>query len=143
MTEVSFHSKVPDLIDYTCRLVRKAVRRGARVAVAGDGELLGRLDRALWTFDPLEFLPHVRLAPGVSAEPRLQPTPVWLVEDAVHAPVHEVLVNLGPSIAGGFERFDRVFEIVGRDVESAQAGRARWRHYADRGYNVAHHEAAA
>ena len=59
MTEVTFHFNVPDRSGYACRLLRKATRSGAQVVVtAAAGELAG-LDRLLWTFDPIEFLPHV------------------------------------------------------------------------------------
>ena len=143
MTEVSFHSKVPEILGYTCRLLRKAMRKGSRVAVTGERDLLGQLDRALWSFEPLDFVPHVRLAAGARPEPRLQATPIWLVDESANAPVNEVLVNLGPGIASGFESYQRVVEIVGREPASVQAGRARWRHYTERGYAIAHHEVGA
>lgn len=148
MTEVSFHTGVPDVLGYTCRLLRKAARKGARVAVCADPELLQQLDRALWTFDPLDFTPHVRLAAGAAAAPRLAATPIWLIEPAGDAPlaaspVHEVLVNLGPAPVPGFESFERVLEIVGQTSAQADAGRQRWRHYAERGYHIEHHRAAA
>jgi DNA polymerase-3 subunit chi len=55
--------------------------------------------------------------------------------------VHEVLLNLGPDPVPGFESFERVLEIVGRDEAAVSAGRRRWRHYAERGYAVEHHQA--
>ena len=53
--------------------------------------------------------------------------------------MHEVLVNLGREPVPGFESFERVVEIVAGDAEAAQAGRRRWRHYAERGYAIRHH----
>ena len=143
VTEISFHTKVPDLLGYTCRLLRKAARQGAQVAVTAEPELLQALDRALWSFDPLEFVPHVRLAPGAAIAPRLRATPIWLVAPGAAAPTHQVLVNLAPDVAPGFESFERVLEIVGRDDAAARAGRQRWRHYLERGYAIKHHEATA
>ena len=143
MTEIGFHSKVPEILGYTCRLLRKAMRKGSRVTVTGERDLLTQLDRALWSFEPLDFIPHVRLAAGARPEPRLEATPIWLVEDGSRAPVHDVLVNLGPDVATGFESYQRVIEIVGLEPASAQAGRARWRHYTERGYVLANHEVAA
>ena len=80
MTEVSFHTGVSDVLGYACRLLRKAARKGARVAVCGEAALLQQLDRALWTFDPLDFTPHARLAAGAVPAPRLAATPIWLIE---------------------------------------------------------------
>jgi DNA polymerase-3 subunit chi len=49
-------------------------------------------------------------------------------------------VNLGAAIPEGFERFDRLIEIVAADVEDRQQARGRWKHYADRGYQIGKHE---
>ena len=62
MTEVSFHTGLPDKQAYACRLLRKAWRQGLRVMVTGDAATLTRLDQALWLFEQEEFVPHLRLA---------------------------------------------------------------------------------
>lgn len=140
MTEVAFHFNVGDPLAYACRLLRKAIRAGAQVAVVAPPERLRELDVALWSFDALEFLPHVRIAPGAQPPARLATTPLWLVERAGDAPPVPVLVNLGDEVAPGFESFDRLIEIVGNDDAERQAGRRRWKHYSDRGYAIERHE---
>ena len=46
------------------------------------------------------------------------------------------------QVPAGFERFERLIELVGNvDDDRAQA-RQRWRHYADRGYAITHHDLA-
>ena len=143
MTEINFHHGAADLLAYACRLLTKAQQRGARVAVTAEPALLQALDAALWSHDPLGFVPHARLRAGETPAPRLAATPVWLVERAGDAPHHEVLVNLGPEVVGGFESFERLFEIVGRTDDARQAGRRRLRHYRDRGYEIKLHEVGA
>ena len=140
MTEVNFHTHVPHLLGYTCRLLRKASRHGARVVVTAPAATLAALDTALWTFDPLEFVPHVLHVPGTAIAERLRATPVWLVQHAADASSHEVLVNLGPDAPEGFESFTKVFEIVSTDDAAVAAGRQRWKHYTSRGYAIQHHE---
>lgn len=142
MTEVSFHFNVPDRTDYTCRLVRKATRSGASVVLAGPAPALAHFDRALWTFDDLEFLPHRVLRPGESIDARTAPTRVWLVQDAAAVPLHEVLINLGADPAVGFESFDKLIEIVTAEEDDRAAARVRWKHYASRGYAIRKHEVA-
>ena len=44
MTDVSFHTGVLDAVPYACRLLRKAWRSGARVAVFGPAERLARME---------------------------------------------------------------------------------------------------
>jgi DNA polymerase III subunit chi len=143
MTEVSFHFNVPDRTDYTCRLLRKALRKGARVVVTGEAATLDQLDRALWSFDPLDFVPHVTARPGREMAPRLRTTPVWLVSDLAQAGHHDVLVNLYDEAPAGFESFARVIEIVTPAEEDRLAARQRWKHYAARGYVIGKHEVAS
>lgn len=140
MTEVSFHFNVPDRLTYTCRLLRKATRQGAHVVVTGPAPVLAQVDRALWTFDPVEFVPHLRPRPGAPVPERLGVTPVWLLEDAADARRRDVLVNLGPDAPPGFESFVRLVEIVSSDEADRAAARLRWKHYAARGYAIEKHE---
>jgi DNA polymerase-3 subunit chi len=143
MTEVKFHFNVPDRTDYTCRLLRKATRQGAQVVVTGPAAVLAHFDRALWTFDPIEFLPHVMPRAGQPVPERLRGAPVWLLGDTSDAPHHDVLVNLGQEAPTGFESFARVIEIVSSDDADRAAARARWKHYAARGYAILKHEVGA
>lgn len=140
MTEVSFHFNVPDRAHYACRLLRKVTRQGRAVVVTGPAATLGALDRALWSFEPLEFLPHVYLRPGAAPAGRLRATPIWLMENAANAPHHDVLVNLGAEAPEGFESFARLVEIVSAHEAERADARLRWKHYASRGYAIQKHE---
>jgi len=140
LTEVTFHFNVPDRAGYACRLLRKATRSGAQVVVTATGSELASLDRLLWTFDPIEFLPHVLQRRGAQVASHLRTTPVWLTEDPAEAMHHQVLVNLGREVPQGFESFERVIEIVSSDDDERQAARQRWKHYAARGYSINKHE---
>ena len=143
MTEISFHFNVPDRAAYSCRLLRKALRAGAKVVVTGPESVLGEVDRALWTFEPLEFLPHLLLRPGQAVPERLRATPVWLTPQPAAAGHHEVLVNLGDDAPAGFESYARLIEIVSTDPADRASARARWKHYAARGYPIQRHEVQA
>ena len=142
MTEVQFHVNVPDPVHYACRLLRKALRQGARLAVTGSGAMLGELDRALWVFEADEFLPHVKLE---SDKPNAVQSraPVWLVEDARHGTAMQVLVNIGAPVTAGFDAYSRIIEIVSDDDEDRHAGRQRWRDYVARGCAPVKHEVTA
>ena len=140
MTEVAFHFNAPDKLGYACRLLRKAHAAGSRVVVTGRPELLRELDVTLWTFGALEFIPHCY---GATQGERVQArSPVVLSDSARAAPHQEVLVNLGPEVPEGFERFERLIEVVTLDGEERQQARRRWKHYADRGYSIQRHDLA-
>jgi len=138
MTEVAFHFNAPDRVAYACRLLRKANAAGARVTVTGEPELMRELDSALWTFSALEFIPHCHAA--TAPEPVLAKSPVVLTDSLDATPHHEVLVNLGVAVPPGFERFERLIEVVSLEPEDRELARGRWRHYADRGYAIARHD---
>jgi DNA polymerase-3 subunit chi len=144
MTEVAFHSGVDDKLGYTCRLLRKAWRQGRRVIVSGEPGELAQLDPLLWTFDPAEFVPHVRARAGVEVAAELGRTPIWLVDNGANPPpgaaeAAQVLINLGPQSCAGVERFERVIEVISTDPEDRRAGRKRWRDYERAGIAVSHH----
>ena len=140
MTEITFHFNVRDRTAYACRLLRKATRRQARIAVTADDETLSLLDRQLWEFDPAEFIPHVRVRMGQRVSARMGATPIWLVDEPTGIDGHEVLVNLGVGTPLGFESYVKLIEIVSTSDDDRGAARLRWRHYAHRGYPIARHE---
>lgn len=140
MTRVAFHFNVPGKLDYACRLLRKAYGVGERVAVIGPPDVLAALDTQLWSFSALDFVPHCRA--GAPA-PVLAATPIVLGEDCARLPDAGVLVNLGEGVPPGFERFERLIELVATDDADRAHARVRWRHYAERGYEIQRHDLAA
>ncbi len=155
MTEVSFHFNAPDKLQYVCRLLRKSSAAGKRVAVIAPPALLAQIDALLWTFSAVDFVSHMRVhamdgddkdgsGSGNSVQQRKASLcSALLCERAELSVHHEVLVNLGHEIALGFERFDRVIEIVSVQESDRLAARSRWKHYADRGYPILKHDLAA
>ena len=140
MTEVAFHFNVPDRLVYTCRLLRKAYAAGGRTVVVGSAEQLQTLDSALWTFSALDFIPHCLASAATDVVSR---TPVVLANDASLVANAQVLVHLGEQVPTGFERFERLIELVGTADADRTHARGRWRHYAERGYQIQRHDVAA
>lgn len=141
LTEVEFHTGVADSVGFTCRLLRKACRQGARVLVTAPEATLRELDRALWTFEEREFVPHVRMpgaAPAVAAR-----TPVWLAGDASAAGAPGVVVNLGGDAPADIAALQRLIEVVSAEPEDVARGRERWRAYKAAGFQIKHHASGA
>lgn len=140
MTRIDFHSNVSDPLLYTCRLVRKAWSAGFRVVIVSpDKAQRDALDKALWSFSPTDFIPHVTIE-----DPLADQTPVLLSDGQTEPPVshHQVMINLGADTPAVFSRFERLIEIVGQDEGLTAAGRRRFKFYRDRGYALTHHDAA-
>lgn len=139
MTGIDFHFNAPDKVMHACRLLRKALRSHAvELVVVGEPETLNAVDASLWALSAVDFLPHCR---SDSAAHLLARSPVVLMAPEGGSPPHrKVLVNLGASLPDGFERFERLIDIVSRDPADRQAARSRWRHYSDRGYAITRHD---
>jgi len=133
VTGVEFHFNAPDKLGYACRLLRKAALKGAQVAVTGEPALLRELDTVLWTFDPIEFVPHCMANAPAGM---LAATPIVLCDKAASSPHRDVLVNLGAQVPESFEPFERLIEVVTLDDEDRANGRVRWQHYKSRGYEL-------
>jgi DNA polymerase-3 subunit chi len=139
MTDIAFHTGIGNPLDYACRLLRKAYRSGARVAVHGEPALLDRLDQALWTFEPLEFVPHIVLPRDGGDAARVANTPIVLLKGESAAPKEcRVAVTLAAHPVGDVTAFDRLIAIIGLSPEHREAGRERWREYERAGHNVSH-----
>lgn len=134
MTGISFHVNLADPLAYACRLLRKASAGGARVVVTGQPEQLQALDTALWTFSATDFIAH-GLAQALDPAAR-ERTPIVLATSADAVGARDVLVNLADDVPRGFEGFERLIELVSGDAAALQQARARWKHYADRGYEL-------
>lgn len=135
MTRIDFHSNVPDTLAYVCRLVRKAYGAGQKVVVHGTPQQLSQLDARLWSFSPLDFLPHCGLD-----SPHAAVTPIILAATLDGVPHHQLLVNLADQAPAQFASFERLIEVVGISAEARDAGRERYRFYRERGYPLTHHD---
>jgi DNA polymerase-3 subunit chi len=140
MVDISFHTGVDDRTTYACRLLRKAARQGARVLVRGATAEMDLLDKALWTFEAQEFVPHHRLRPGQTPAPQLARTPVWLMDEGEAWPQGlapaQVLLQMASQPAEDAPSWSRLIELVGDDPEDRRQARQRWRAYEAQGLSV-------
>lgn len=119
-----------------CRLVDKAWQQNRKVLLqAASRSEAEALDEQLWAFRAEAFIPHHLVGEGPTPPP-----PVRIGWEALPGDSRDILINLGAEIPAGFDRFQRVIEIVaGTDSEREQA-RSHWREYKKRGYAVQAHE---
>ena len=120
--------------------IRSLLEHCEDIVVVGEADVLDAVDAALWDISSVDFVPHCR---ADAAPPTLTQSPVLLAETvaAVNRP-HAVLINVGASLPAGFERFERLVDVVSANPADRQQGRLRWRHYAERGYVIKPHDFA-
>jgi len=136
VTTIDFYTSVADPLRLAARIVTKAWRTHGNVRVLTlDPAMTDVLDRLLWREPQSSFVPHCRLASPIAAE-----TPVWVDDALEHTGPAEVLVNLHSAPPPFFSRFERLAEIVAADDDALAAGRARYRYYRERGYELRQHD---
>ncbi|HSS46121.1 MAG TPA: DNA polymerase III subunit chi [Burkholderiales bacterium] len=136
MTEIDFYTHVENKLQVACSLSAKALEKGLRVMIyAADAETTEKLDRLMWCYPAISFIPHCR-----AADPLAQETPIIIDHYSEPLPHDQVLLNLHPEWPPFFSRFQRLIEIVGLNEADSQAGRNRYRFYRDRGYDIRHHD---
>ena len=136
MTTIDFYTGVAQPLRLAAKLVAKAWRLHGSVRVlTPDANTTGALDRLMWQDPPLAFIPHCRMSSPMASE-----TPIWIDETLEHSGPAAVLVNLHPEPPPFFSRFERLAEVVGADEAQLLAGRARFRFYRERGYELRRHD---
>lgn len=122
-----------------CRLADKAWQQNRKVLLrAASRAEAETLDEQLWAFRAESFVPHHLVGDGPTPPP-----PVRVGWDAPPADSRDILINLGADIPAGFERFQRVIEIVAGTNEEREQARQHWREYKRQGYAVQAHELKA
>ena len=138
MTTIDFYFNAEDRFQVACRLAGKALAQAKRLLIyAPEAEAASRIDKLLWTWPAIGFVPHCAPHDPLAAE-----TPVLVSSDADTPQTCELLLNLGTECPPHFERFERLLEVVSTDEAERQAARARYRFYQARGYQIASHDLA-
>ncbi len=139
MTSIDFYFNAADRFQVACRLAGKALAQKKRMLIyAPEAETAGRIDKLLWTWPAIGFVPHC--APH---DPLAPETPILIGCDAETPLECELILNLGEDCPPHFERFERLLEVVPAEEAGRQAGRRRYRFYQSRGYKISHHDLSA
>jgi len=138
VTQIDFYFNAEDRVQVACRLAGKAVARGKRLLIyAPQAETASRIDKMLWTWPAIGFVPHCMTHDALAAE-----TPVLIAAGEETPAECPLLLNLSAACPPHFARFERLFEVVPADEAGRAAGRERYRFYLDRGYKIANHDLA-
>ncbi len=132
MTEITFYTFADNPLDVARRVAAKAHGQGKQVMIyAPDAAMADAIDRLLWTTPALGFVPHCRDSDTLANE-----TPVLIGTDPDALGSADVMINLHAEQPLSFARFERLVEIIGLDESGVEQGRARYRFYKTRGYDL-------
>ena len=117
------------------RIAEKAWRQSRRIYVhCRDDAHAREVDAAFWAQPATGFLPH-----DLAADTPMAETPVVVGHGDDPGDHHDVLINLAPEVPDFATRFQRVAEMITGDGPLREAGRARFRFYRDRGFQIQSH----
>jgi DNA polymerase-3 subunit chi len=138
VTTIDFYFNAQDRFQVACRLAAKAASQKKRMVIyAPEADAASRIDKMLWTWQAIGFLPHCAVTDELAAE-----TPVLIAAGEETPPGCGLILNLSAGAPPHFARFERLFEIVPAEETERAAGRGRYRFYLDRGYKIANHDLA-
>jgi len=138
MTSIDFYFNAEDRLQVACRLAGKAIKQNQRVLIyAPEPDTASRIDKLLWTWPAIGFVPHCAVHSRLAAE-----TPVLIASGDETPPQCEVMLNLGAECPPHFERFARLLEVISQEPEDKEKGRSRFRFYRERGYPISNHDLA-
>jgi len=139
VTTIDFYFNAADRLQVACRLAGKAAAQKKRLLVfAPDADVAQKIDRMLWTWPAVAFVPHCMTNHALAAE-----TPVLIASDGESAPDCDVLLNLAHECPLFFARYERLLEIVSQGEEDRKAARSRYAWYRERGYPIRNHDLAS
>lgn len=139
MTTVDFYFNAQDRFQVACRLAAKALAQKKRMLIyAPEPEAASRIDKLLWTWPAVGFVPHCAPHEALAEE-----TPILIASGPETPRACPLLLNLGAQCPPHFERFERLLEVVAADDAERQAGRERYKFYQARGYKISNHDLSA
>jgi len=132
VTQIDCYHDQPDRLTQAVRLATLAWQRRKPITFfIPDPARAEAFDKALWSSDPLSFIPHCH---SNSAE--ADRTLIIITDNLDAVSQDELLVNLGDDVPPGFARYQRLFEIVSRHDTDKATARERMAFYKDRGYPI-------
>lgn len=136
MTRISFYTHAENKLTVARQLITKAWSQKLNVLVYAPEHAIAReVDRLLWAQPALSFIPHC-----LDNSPVAAVTPILIGSRMEALARADVIINLDQAPPSVFSRFDRLLEIVTLEETDLMAGRQRYRHYKERGYDLVTHD---
>ncbi len=133
MTAIQFyHLTITPLERALPKLLERALSGGYKVClVAQSDERVEQLNKLLWTYDPVGFLPH-----GSDKDEQPENQPILLSSNIESLNSANLLVVTDGRSVKDVE-FERILDIFdGNDAQVTVAARARWAEYKDIGHEL-------
>ena len=157
--KVSFYvlteNKAQDFLGFICQLTQTALNKSSQslLILAEDETLIGELDKALWAQEDTSFIPHQRLLDSntegadmdfVNTDINNQLLAPVLLASYMPADFKGIVLNTTIRPVNNFINATsntlptRILELIKPDTVNTEAGRAKYKHYQQLGYELTH-----
>ena len=129
MAEIRFYHLERQSLDQALpALLSKALSGGHKIIVkTADEKEAERLNDALWTYHPNEFLPH-----GTKKDGSAEDQPIYITAEEENPNEAGVIILTGGVTSENLENYNLCCEVFdGRDQTTLKAARTRWKTYKD------------
>lgn len=154
--KISFYTlsndRAQDILGFICGLTQKALNNSEQtiIILSDNPSVTERLDEALWSHEVTSFIPHQILASTDPATESLinnaadTPSAPVLISTCLPAAFKGIVLNTTTRPITDFITANnraaptRVLETIAPDNDSMQAGREKFKHYKNLGYELTH-----
>lgn len=132
MTRIDFYFNVSNKPQLLAELVQGALHKRRQVTFTVDDEkIASEISANLWQHTTTSFIPNVLAHDALAAQ-----TPVLMHWQDNTLLQNDMLINLTQAEPSFFSRFTHLIELISDDEQEKVAGRARYKFYRDRGYEI-------
>lgn len=136
MPEVNFYHLTTTTWDKALpKLMEKVYSTGKRALIlASDSAKVEEINKLLWTYGSLKFIPHGSENDGYKEE-----QPIFITHKEENPNKSEILVVLDSIEPKNLNGFDRILDMFdGSREDEVKKARARWSKYKDGGYKTSY-----
>ena len=128
-----------DDINYcTCKIIKKFYEEGKKILVSSKNSILiDDLNKLLWTFEQLSFIPHSTSKDYDSLTPVLL-TETGYKNDSIIKKDYNIFINLDDDVKTDYHDHDVIIELVEGNEEKKEIARQRYLYYKNNKLNTKH-----
>ena len=128
-----------DDINYcTCKIIKKFYEEGKKILVSSKNSILiDDLNKLLWTFEQLSFIPHSTSKDYDSFTPVLL-TETGYKNDSIIEKDYNIFINLDDEVKTDYYNYEIVIELVSGNEHQKNLAREKYLYYKKNRLNVKH-----
>jgi len=119
----------PNSIKSICKIINKYYKEGYKVVVISDNDdIICSLDKDLWTFEQISFLPHCLIS-NLDSDCNVVLVSKEYISDKSYLHDFDVIINLSDNLCD-FQYENKIYiEVVTSNDKQRDRAREKYKHY--------------